>query len=96
MKWLVLYRYTGTDGSKLKTARRIARKIQGAQRSGQCIVVDCSDVTLVPDFLRIMAEGTNPEKVKFAGLPIRDQLPNHPKRSMDSEPPPASETKKQP
>ena len=79
MKWIVLYRHTGRIAANLKVARRVARKIQGAQRSGHCIVVSCEDVTVSPEFLRIMAEGTSPEKVRFAGLPIRDQLPNQPK-----------------
>jgi hypothetical protein len=85
MKWLVLYRYTGSKASNLRIAQRVARKIQGAQRSGQCILIDCENVTVSSEFLRILVEGTRPEKARFAGLPIPDQLPNHPKPNAAGE-----------
>ena len=73
MKRVVLFDYTGDKANDLKIARRLARKLLGAQRAGECILFDCENVEVSPEVLEILRKESYPDKIRFCGLPIPDQ-----------------------
>ncbi len=73
MKRITVLHYVGTNGSNLKVARRIARKMLGAQKLGICVLVDFEDVNPSADFLTIVVSAAEGEKARFCGLSIREQ-----------------------
>ena len=73
MKRYLLIRYTGPTATNLAQARRVARKIRGTLRQGQCVLVDCENVKISPEFKRVMLAEADPHKVRFCGLPLAEQ-----------------------
>lgn len=70
MKRIIVLHHTGSDATNLKLARRIARKMQSAQKQGSCVLIDFEDVLEVsPEFLTILTSAALRDKVKFCGLP---------------------------
>lgn len=74
MKRLILLRHTGANATNLVIAERLARKLRGALRQGECVLVDCEDVEPTQEFLDVLLKDAQPEKVKFCGLPIMRQV----------------------
>jgi hypothetical protein len=72
MRWLNLRRYTGAKATNLEVARRIVRKIQGAQRRRECLMINCEDVEVSSEFLALLVVAARTDKIRFCGLP-RDQ-----------------------
>jgi hypothetical protein len=81
VKRLIIFDHTGPYADNLRHARRLARKIQGAQAQGECILVDAENVDATEDFLRILLRNAVPEKVKICGLPISTQVRLYEKRA---------------
>jgi hypothetical protein len=74
LKRITVLHYAGSDGSTLKVARRIARKMLGAQRLGICVLIDLEDVkNISADFLTILVSCAVTDKARFCGLSIREQ-----------------------
>jgi len=73
MKRITLLHYTGARARNLKVARRIARKIVGALRNGECLLIDCEDTEVSADFLKELTVVAHPEKIRFCGLPQPQQ-----------------------
>jgi hypothetical protein len=80
MKRLIVKTFTGAVADDLRIARRVARKIKGAQNQGICVLVDCEDVVPSQAFLDVLIKDAHPDKVRFCGLPISRQfiIPIHP------------------
>ena len=73
MKRLIIFKHTGAAATNLAIARRLSRKLLGAQRSGHCVLVDFERVEASRAFLQILLNELHPEKIKFCGLPINLQ-----------------------
>jgi hypothetical protein len=73
MKRITVLHYTGADGTNLKVARRIARKMLAAQRQGICVLLDFEDVDVSSEFLAILVSSARAEMARFCGLPILQQ-----------------------
>jgi hypothetical protein len=73
MRRILLLLYTGPQAGNPKLARRIARKMRGAQDQGICVVCDCEDVEVSEEFLQILVSAARPDKTKLCGLPIIQQ-----------------------
>ena len=83
MKRLIVYTYTGAAATNLIVARRLSRKMLGAQGMGHCVLVDFEEVEASWEFLEVLLKGLRPDKVKFCGLPIMTHGKlslNHPMR----------------
>ena len=70
---ILLLQITGASAINLKVARRLARKVSGAQRIGHCVLIDCEDVEVSEEFLQILVSVACADKTKFCGLPILQQ-----------------------
>jgi len=73
MKRIIVLHYTGSQANNLKLARRISRKMRGAQMLGQCVLVDFEDVEVSAEFLAILVSSGPVDKARFCGLPIIQQ-----------------------
>jgi len=73
MRRILLYKYTGRRADNLTIARRLLRRLRGAQQTGECILVDCEDVEVTQEFLQVLRSESRFEKIRFCGLPIPDQ-----------------------
>jgi len=73
MRRILLLRYAGRKAENLKLAQRIARKMRGAQDQGTCVVIDCEDVDVSEEFLKILVSAARTDKTRFCGLPIVQQ-----------------------
>jgi hypothetical protein len=74
MTRLMLRKFTGKSANNPIVAHRVARKLRGAQRRAQCILVDCEGVDVAEEFLTVLLEAAVAGKVKFCGLPIDRQV----------------------
>lgn len=74
MKRMIVFNYTGAEATNLAIAKRLARKIRGAQRNGECVLVDCDECEISLDFLNVLLKGAKPDKTKFCGLAIMLQV----------------------
>jgi hypothetical protein len=74
MRRLIVLHYTGPQAGNLVIARRIARKIRGAVKSRQCILVDFEDTSPSLAVLELVAAEMRPDKVRVCGLSIADQI----------------------
>jgi hypothetical protein len=73
MRRVILLEHTGGGAQNLKVAARIVRKIEGAQRQGECLLVDCENVEVSPEFLALLVAAAQPDKIRFCGLPLLQQ-----------------------
>jgi len=70
---LLLVNYTGATAANLAIAQRIVRKIHGARRQRECLLIDCEEVEVSQDFLKVLVSAAHPEKIRFCGLPLIQQ-----------------------
>jgi len=70
---LLLKNYTGATAENLATAQRIIRKIQGARRQKECLLIDCDEVEVSREFLATLLSAAHPKRVRFCGLPLLQQ-----------------------
>jgi len=70
---LILLNYTGATAENLVAAERIVRKIHGARREKECLLIDCEDVEVSDSFLMILISAAHPDKIRFCGLPLLQQ-----------------------
>lgn len=80
MRRIILYKYTSRRADNLTIARRLVRRLRGAQQTGECILVDCEDVEVTQEFLQVLRAESRFEKIRFCGLPILDQNAAQPGR----------------
>jgi len=73
MTRLIIFKHTGAAATNLAVARRLSRKLLGAQCSGNCVLVDFEHVEASRTFLEVLLNDLRPDKVKFCGLPINTQ-----------------------
>jgi hypothetical protein len=73
MTRVTLRQFVGKSGKTLKIARLIAKKIQGTQRLGRCVLIDCEEVDLDEEFLAALVSVALPDKIRFCGLPLKQQ-----------------------
>ena len=70
---IILLQHIGASAINLKIARRLARKISGAQSIGHCVLIDCEDVEVSEEFLHVLISIARADRTKFCGLPILQQ-----------------------
>ena len=73
MRRLILKRLTGANACHLGVARKIVRRIVGAQNQNECLLIDCEGVEVSPQFLFALLAVASEEKVRFCGLPPNQQ-----------------------
>jgi hypothetical protein len=73
MTRVTLRQFVGKSENKLKIARRIAKEVQGTQRVGRCVLIDCEGVDLDEEFLVALVSVAQPDKIRFCGLPLKQQ-----------------------
>jgi hypothetical protein len=74
MRRVIVLSLTGRRADNLTAVKRVARKIRRSVGMGQCVLVDCEDVEMPLPALECLAAEAHPERVKFCGLSIADQL----------------------
>ena len=74
MKRIIVLSLIGPTADNLPAVELVARKIRGAVGMRQCVLVDCEDVEMPLQALECLAAEAHPERVKFCGLSIADQL----------------------
>jgi hypothetical protein len=73
MRRILLSHYSGPIADDLAVARRLARKLHGAHRQGECVLLDCDQVLVSKSFLEVLVNEARRDKVRFCGLPQSDQ-----------------------
>ena len=73
MRRILLSRYTGPIADDLAVAHRVSKKLRGARRTGECVLLDCDHVLIGPSFLEVLVKQSHPDKVRFCGLSPSNQ-----------------------